>query len=119
LILTKDVLAPLYASALDAIANIDTVGEFWWGSIRQTSWVREQQSERFVLAPFFLLLGSYLSFPLYWLLWSSVLKQARRDGERSPSPACKQRLVGIQSDVVTSILMLERQYSQVMEKLLV
>jgi transposase-like protein len=56
---------------------------------------------------------------LYWLLGSSVLKQARRDGERSPSPACKQRLVGIQSDVVNSILMLERQYSQVMEKLLV
>jgi len=56
---------------------------------------------------------------LYWLLRSSVQKQARRDGEKSPSPACQQRRVGVPSDVVTSILMLERRYSQMMEKLLV
>ena len=45
---------------------------------------------------------------LYWLLGSSVQKQALRDGERSSSPACKHRRVGVQSEVVTSILMLER-----------
>src|SRR5215471_17973898 len=44
-------------------------------------------------------------------------KQALRDGERSTFPACKQRRVGVQSEVVTSILMLERHYPHVMEKL--
>jgi pyruvate/2-oxoglutarate dehydrogenase complex dihydrolipoamide dehydrogenase (E3) component len=57
-------------------------------------------------------------FRLYWLLGSSVQKQARRDGERSPSPACKHRRVGGQSDVVTGLLMLEQRYSHVMEKFL-
>jgi hypothetical protein len=37
----------------------------------------------------------------------------------SSFPACKQRRVGVQSDVVTRVLMLERQYSQMMEELLV
>jgi hypothetical protein len=46
-------------------------------------------------------------------------KYALRDGERSTFPACKQRWVGVHSDVVTSILMLERHYAHVMEKLLV
>jgi hypothetical protein len=59
-----------------------------------------------------------LSTTLYWLLGSSVQNHALRDGERSPSPACKHRRVGVQSEVVTSILMLEQRYSQVMEKLL-
>src|SRR5947209_14085031 len=48
---------------------------------------------------------------MYWLLGSSVQKQDLRDGEESTSPACKQRRVGVQSDVVTSIRMLERRYS--------
>jgi hypothetical protein len=39
--------------------------------------------------------------------------------ENSPNPTFKHRRVGVQSDVVNSILMLERQYSHVMEKLLV
>ncbi len=56
--------------------------------------------------------------PLYWLLGSSVQKQAVRDGEGSSSPACKHRRVGVQSDIVDSILMLERRYSYVMEQLL-
>ncbi len=43
---------------------------------------------------------------LYWLLGSSVQKQVHRDGERSASPACKPRRVGVQSEVVTSLLML-------------
>jgi len=55
---------------------------------------------------------------LYWLLGSSVQKQALRDGERSSSPACKHRRVAVQSDIVDSILMLERRYSYVMEQLL-
>jgi len=46
-------------------------------------------------------------------------KQARPDGERTPFPACKHRRVGVESDVVTSILMLARHYSHGMEKLLV
>ena len=56
---------------------------------------------------------------LYWLLGSSVQKQARRDGETNPFTACKHRRVGVESDVVNSILMLERQYTHVMEKFLV
>jgi hypothetical protein len=56
---------------------------------------------------------------LYWLLGSSVQKQALRGGERSPSPACKHRMVGVQSDVVNRILMFEQRYFHVMEKLLV
>jgi hypothetical protein len=55
---------------------------------------------------------------LYWLLGSSVQKQALRDGEGSSSPACKHRRVGVQSDIVDSILMLERRYSYTMEQLL-
>ena len=55
---------------------------------------------------------------LYWLLRSSVQKQVLGDGQSSSSPACKHRRVGVQSDVVTSILMLERRYSHLMEKLL-
>jgi hypothetical protein len=43
---------------------------------------------------------------LYWLLGSSVPKNLR-DGERSPSPAYKHRRVGVQSEVVNSILMHE------------
>jgi hypothetical protein len=46
-------------------------------------------------------------------------KQAFRDGERSASPACKNRRVGVQSEVVNSMLMLEQQNLHVMEKLLV
>ncbi len=55
---------------------------------------------------------------LYWLLGSSVQKQALRDGEGSSSPACKHRRVGVQSDIVDSILMLERRSSYTMEQLL-
>ena len=54
---------------------------------------------------------------LYWLLGSSVQKQALRDGERNPFPACKHRQVGVESDVVTSILMLGQRYSHMMETL--
>ncbi len=39
---------------------------------------------------------------LYWLLRSSVQKHAHREGERSPSPACKHRRVGVPSEVVTA-----------------
>ena len=46
-------------------------------------------------------------------------KQALRDGERSVSPACKYRKVGVESAVVDSILLLERHISHGMEKLLV
>src|SRR5450759_955133 len=60
----------------------------------------------------------HLNVHLYWLLGSSVQKQALRDGEGSSSPACKHRRVGVQSDIVDSILMLERRYSYVMEQLL-
>ena len=67
---------------------------------------REVQKMRF---------GSILS----WLLGSSVQKQARRDGERSPSLVCKHRKVGVESDVVDRILMHERRYSHGMEKLFV
>jgi len=56
---------------------------------------------------------------VYWLLSSSVQKQALRDGERNPFPACKHRRVGVESDVVNSILMLGQRYFHVMEKLLV
>ena len=45
-------------------------------------------------------------------------KQARREGERSPSPLCKHRRVGVQSDVVNSLPMLEQRHSYMMEKLL-
>src|SRR5215510_10910514 len=45
---------------------------------------------------------------LYWLLGSSVQRLALRDGERSVFLVCKQRKVGVQSDVVDSILMLEQ-----------
>jgi hypothetical protein len=55
---------------------------------------------------------------VYWLLGSSVQKQAPRDRERTPFPACKPRRVGVQSDVVNSMLMLEHRYFHVMEKLL-
>jgi hypothetical protein len=48
---------------------------------------------------------------LYWLLGSSVQNQALRDGERSPFPACQHRRVGLQSDVINSMLMLERRSS--------
>ncbi len=55
---------------------------------------------------------------LYWLLSTSVQNPAHRDRERSPSPACKHRRVGVQSEVVNSIFMLERRDAHVMEKLL-
>src|SRR5436190_17817633 len=55
---------------------------------------------------------------LYWLLGSSVQKQALRDGERSSSPACKQRRVDVKSDVINSVLMLDQRHSHMMEKLL-
>jgi hypothetical protein len=55
---------------------------------------------------------------VYWLLSTSVQNPAYRDRERSPSPACKHRRVGVQSEVVNSIFMLERRDSHVMEKLL-
>ena len=54
---------------------------------------------------------------VYWLLGSSVQKQALRDGERNPFPACKHRQVGVESDVVNSILMLGQRYSHMMETL--
>jgi hypothetical protein len=63
------------------------------------AWEMRVQSTRFML------LATRLP-TLYWLLGSSVQKQARRDGERSASPACKPRRVGVQSEVVTSLLML-------------
>jgi hypothetical protein len=56
---------------------------------------------------------------VYCLLGSSVQKQALRDRERNPHPACQHRRVGVESDVVTSILMLGQRYFHVMEKLLV
>jgi len=56
---------------------------------------------------------------VYWLLGSSVRKQAHRDGGRNPFPACQHRRVGVESDVITSILMLERRNAHVREKLLV
>lgn len=56
---------------------------------------------------------------LYWLLRASVQNQARRGGERATFPACKHRRVGVQSEVVDSMLMLERGYSYMMEQLLV
>jgi hypothetical protein len=56
---------------------------------------------------------------LYWLLGSSVQKQAHQDGKRNPFPACKHRRVCVESDVVTSILMFGQRYSQGREKLLV
>jgi len=39
---------------------------------------------------------------LYWLLGSSVQKQALRDGERFSSTACKHRWVSIQFEVVAA-----------------
>jgi len=57
--------------------------------------------------------------PVYWLLGSSVQKQAHQDGKRNPFPACKHRRVCVESDVVTSILMFGQRYSQGREKLLV
>jgi len=51
-----------------------------------------------------------------WIIRSKI---ALGDGPNSSSPTCKHRQVGVQSDIVTSILMLERRYSHVMEKLLV
>jgi transposase len=54
---------------------------------------------------------------LYWLLGSSVQKLALQDGERSSSPTCKHRRVGVESGVVDSILMLEQRHSHVMEKM--
>src|SRR2546423_7643593 len=56
--------------------------------------------------------------PLYWLLGSSVQKQALRDGERSAFPACKHSRGDVESDVVNSILMLEHRSFHMMEKLL-
>ena len=56
---------------------------------------------------------------LYWLLGSSVHKQALRDGETNPYPTCKHSLVSVESDVVNSRLMLERRYAHVMETFLV
>ena len=55
---------------------------------------------------------------LYWLLGSSVQKQALRDGERSAFPACKHSRGDVESDVVNSILMLEHRSFHMMEKLL-
>src|SRR5215469_16824958 len=55
---------------------------------------------------------------LYWLLGSSVQKQALRDGETSTFLACKHSRVGVESDVVNSILMLEHRSFHVMGKLL-
>lgn len=52
---------------------------------------------------------------LYWLLGSSIPKQALQNWERSPSLACKQRQVGVHSEVITRILMHERRYSHVRE----
>jgi hypothetical protein len=77
-----------------------------------------EQQER--VSPGFHFLPAYTTTAesLYWLLRSSVQKQALGDGQSSSSPACKHRKVGVQSDVVTSILMLERRYSHLMEKLL-
>jgi hypothetical protein len=54
---------------------------------------------------------------LYWLLGASVQKRALRDGESDPFSACKHRRVGVESDVVYSILMIEQCYFHVMEKL--
>jgi hypothetical protein len=54
---------------------------------------------------------------LYWLLGSSVQKLALQEGERSSSPTCKHRRVGVESDVVDSILMLEQRHFHVMEKI--
>ena|GEM_PF-5901454 len=62
--------------------------------------------------------GFWADGSVYWLLGSSVQKQARPDGERSSFPACKHRRVGVVSDVVDSILMLEQRYFHMMEKLL-
>ena len=76
-------------------------------------------------------LALFLSVTVQFYLQSSVndtcngylghpfKNKPHRDGERFPSPACKHRRVGVESDVVASILMLERRYSYVMEKLLV
>jgi hypothetical protein len=50
--------------------------------------------------------------------WYIRSKPGTSNRERSPSPACKHRSVGVQSEVVNSIFMLERRYSHVMEKLL-
>ena len=50
------------------------------------------------------------SVKVYWLLGSSVRKQAHPDGKRSSFPACKHRLVGVLSDVINSRLMLEQCY---------
>src|SRR5215831_8507693 len=46
-------------------------------------------------------------------------KEGLGDGEKPSSSACTHRWVGVESDVVNSRLMLERQYTHVMEKLLV
>ena len=61
----------------------------------------------------------FLLVVLYWLLKSSVQKQALRIGEIPPFHACKLWKVGVQSDVVDSILMLAQRYFHVMEKFLV
>src|SRR5215469_18570122 len=60
---------------------------------------------------------SYAQKGLYWLLGASVQKQALRDGERNPFSACTHRRVGVESDLVYSILMIEQCYFHVMEKL--
>jgi len=81
-----------------------------------------QDSSTLVLKPSQYFEGGDVSLSaqvVYWLLGSSVQKQALRDGERSPFPACKHSRVGVESNVVNSILMLEQRYFHVMEKLLV
>jgi len=55
----------------------------------------------------------------YWLLGSSVQKLALGDGQNSSSPTCKHRRVGVQSEIVNSIFLLERRDSHMMEKFLV
>src|SRR5215469_1138957 len=54
---------------------------------------------------------------LHWLLGSSVQNHGLGDLERSSSPACKHRRVGVESDVVDSIFMLAQRQLHVMEKI--
>jgi len=51
------------------------------------------------------LLRKPLIILLYWLLGSSVQKIWPSRRKRTPFPACKHRPVGVESDVVNSILM--------------